>query len=140
MDVQFFYRVLHDFTPGAAGVWTLVLMGFLYLVREWRETRKLSAEDRIARRDGYAHQVETLMQENRQQRAEMQTMRREADEYRRICQSENDQLRDEVLNLEHRVVGLTRKLADIAVRAARGDINAEMAASILQIATEAAER
>lgn len=53
---------------------------------------------------------------------------------------ENDQLRDEVVNLENKFAGAMRKLADIAVRAARGDIDAELAASILKIASEATDR
>ena len=85
-------QILNAFTPGAVGVWTGVLMFSIYLLREWRENRKLSFEDRIARRDGYAKQVEMLMRENRSLMTDLSTFRRELDENRERCDAENQHL------------------------------------------------
>lgn len=104
-------KVASDLTPGGVGIWFLVVMIAIYMLREWRETRKLSLEDRIARRDGYAKQVETLMHENRDQREDMRLLRREYDEHRKQCQTETDQLRQMVINLESEVQGMKRQRA-----------------------------
>lgn len=132
-------KVIEGLTPGGAGVWVIAAMVGLQHAKQWNEDRKLSAEDRIARREGYAKQVAELTAENRQQREEMQRIRNDADKARRLCLQENDQLRDGIIVLENKVAGIMRKMADIAIRAARGEIDAEMAASILQIATEVKE-
>lgn len=129
--------VFKEFTPGAYGVWSGVLMFAAWWLREWRETRKLSAEDRLARRDGYAKQVEMLMGENRNLRSDLSAVEKRHSEYRKLCHEETDQLRDQVVTLENRIAGLMRKLADVAIRAARGEIDSDMAASILRLATEA---
>lgn len=130
-------KIFAEFTPGATGVWTGVLMFAAWWLREWRETRKLSADDRLARREGYAKQVEYLTSENRNLMDDQRKLREEYDRYRSMCHEETDQLREQVVRLENRVAGLMRKLADIAVRVARGDIDSSVAASILQLATEA---
>lgn len=106
-------------TPGATGIWLIAGMFMIYLLREWRETRKLSAEDRQARREGYARQVETLMKENRDQRAELQQVQAAFDEYRRLCRLETDQLRDEIRGLQDEITGMKRQEAGIAASAAR---------------------
>lgn len=129
--------IFKEFTPGAYGIWSGVLMFAAWWLREWRETRKLSSEDRLARRDGYAKQVETLMGENRNLRDDLVKMEKRHSDYRELCHKETDQLRDQVVHLENKIAGLMRKLADVAIRAARGDIDAGMAASILRLATEA---
>jgi hypothetical protein len=129
--------IFKDFTPGTYGIWSLVLMGLAYALREWRETRKLSAEDRLARREGYAKQVEGLQKENRELRADLAAVEERHDNYRRLCHAETDQLRDQVVHLENRMSGLLRKLADVAVRAARGDVDKETAALILQLVADA---
>lgn len=125
-----------QFTPGAAGVWVLVAMGIGWFTREYRETRKLSDADKLARREGYAKQVTLLTAENRALMADQSALRAEYDQYRKLCHAETDQLRDQVVSLENKIAGLMRKLADVAVRAARGGIDADMAASILRLATE----
>lgn len=130
-------KIFAEFTPGAYGIWSGVLMFAAWWLREWRETRKLSADDRLARREGYAKQVELLTAENRSLMSDQRSLREEYDKYRSMCHAETDQLRDQVVLLENRIAGLMRKLADVAVRAARGEIDADMAASILQLATEA---
>lgn len=132
--------LFRDFTPGAYGVWSGVLMFAAWWLREYRETRKLSADDRLARREGYAKQVELLTAENRNLMADQRALREEYDRYRTMCHAETDQLRNQVVSLENRIAGLMRKIADIAMRAARGEITADLAASILQLATEADPR
>ena len=95
-DLSIFSEIIQDFTPGAAGVWTGVFMFFAWWIREWRETRKLSSSDRLARRDGYARQVESLMAENRLLREDLRKLERQHHEYRRQCVAENDDLRKEL--------------------------------------------
>lgn len=102
--------ILQGFTPGTYGVWTGVLMFAGWWLREWRETRKLSAEDRLARREGYAKQVELLMGENRALHSDLATLRAEYDKYRDLCHRENDQLRAMVVKLEREVQALCRRL------------------------------
>lgn len=110
-----------------AGVSTTsgVLMFGIYLIREWRETRKLSSEDRLARREGYARQVEALLIENRKLRADIDAAaqmhtnyRRDTermhDAYRHECQRENDDLRAEVRELHGLVDGMRR--AELSAR------------------------
>lgn len=91
------------------GVWTGVLMFAGWMLKEWRETRKLSLDDRLARRDGYAKQVEMLMAENRKLGEDMSKLREEYDQYRQLCHRETDQLRGMVMNLENEVAGYKRK-------------------------------
>jgi len=117
-------EILRDFTPGAYGIWTGVLLFAGWLLREWRETRKLSADDRLARREGYEKQVTILTAENRALAGDMRDLREEYDQYRGICQQENDQLRSQVIKLEFDIAGLRRKTATIArdiARLARDD-------------------
>lgn len=97
-------------TPGGFGVWTLVLMVGAFLLREYRETRKLSAEDRLARREGYAKQVADLHDENRSLRGDLTLIRHEYDEYRKLCQEENEELRRMVINLENEISALKRRI------------------------------
>ena len=101
----------NGWTPGATGIWVLVLMGIAYAIREWRETRKLSAEDRQARREGYARQVEALMAENHALSDDLRLLRKEYDNYRKLCHEETDQLRTQVVELQNLVTGFERKLA-----------------------------
>lgn len=97
--------------PQAYGVWTLVILVAAFLIREWRETRKLSADDRLARREGYAKQVEGLQRENRELRGELAEVRAAHDDYRRLCHAETDQLRAQVINLQTQVAGFERALS-----------------------------
>lgn len=130
--------IFKEFTPGAYGIWSGVLMFAAWWLREWRETRKLSADDRLARREGYAKQVELLTTENRNLMADQRALRQEYDQYRTMCHKETDQLRDQVVALENRISGLLRKVADVAVRAARGEMGNDTAQLILTIAADAA--
>src|SRR5690606_21849435 len=89
-------------------------------------------------REGYAKQVESLQIENRALRSDLAELEERHASYRQLCHAETDQLRAHVVALENRVAGLLRKLADLAIRASRGEVNAEVAASIVQMATESA--
>ena len=106
-------------TAGGVGVWVLVLLVAGALLKEWREYRKLSIEDRNARRDGYARQVEILLGENRALMEDQRKLREEYDHHRKICQQETDQLRDMIVNLEGEVQGLKRRVATDAVEILR---------------------
>lgn len=106
-------------TPGGVGIWLLVFMGLGWIGKEWREYRKLSIEDRNARREGYAQQVEALMQENRALMSDMRDLRKEYDDHRKICQAETDQLRDMIVSLEGEVQGLKRRATVDAIELVR---------------------
>jgi predicted nuclease with TOPRIM domain len=112
-------NVISQFTPGAVGIWVVAGMLGVYFMREYRETRKLSLEDRLARRDGYARQVENLQNENRQLRAEMHQMNEYHEAYRQQCHRENDQLRGMLVNVQDEVEGLKRRVAQDALELAR---------------------
>lgn len=107
--------ILADFTPGAAGVWTGVLMFAGWMLREWREDRKLSAGDKLARREGYEKQVQMLSAENREVGKDLRELRAEYDRYRALCQSETDGLRLQIIELQRRLAGLDRKTATQAI-------------------------
>jgi outer membrane murein-binding lipoprotein Lpp len=111
--------LLRQFTPGAYGIWTLVMMGAVFFAREWRETRKLSAEDRLARRDGYAKQVETLMAENRQLGADLRQVREEYDAHRRQCYQETDQLRKMIIDAQNEAAGSNRRIDTLSLEIAK---------------------
>ncbi|WP_028970168.1 hypothetical protein [Sphingomonas sp. URHD0057] len=111
--------LFREWAPQAYGIWTLVLFAFVYLVREWRETRKLSSADRLARREGYALQVENLQRENRLLQTDLNALRHEYDDYRRLCHDETDALRSQVVRLEDEVTGLKRRIDSQAVSLAR---------------------
>lgn len=116
---DFLPDLVKGFTPGAYGIWTGVLMFAAWFLKEWRETRKLSADDRLARREGYAKQVEMLMQENRALAGDLASLRREYDQYRQLCHSETDQLRTMVVRLEDEVAGHKRKVDVQSIEIAR---------------------
>lgn len=106
---------LKEWAPQAYGIWTLVLIAIIYFAREWRETRKLSSADRLARREGYASQVENLQRENRLLQLDLTNLRHEYDDYRRLCQQETDDLRDQIIELETKMAGLKRRVDTQAV-------------------------
>jgi predicted nucleic acid-binding Zn-ribbon protein len=112
-------EILKAWAPQAYGIWTLVLIAVVYFVREWRETRKLSAADRLARREGYSHQVANLQAENRALGQDMRNLREEYDEYRRLCREETDQLRAHIRALEDELQGFKRRLDSQASAAGR---------------------
>lgn len=102
-------EMFKDWAPQAYGIWTLVLMAIAYFAREWRETRKLSADDRQARREGFTWQVENLQTENRELRRELNDTNKEFTDYRRLCEDENGQLRKDLRHLEDKYTGLERR-------------------------------
>ena len=118
-------RILETFTPGAYGVWTGVLMFAGWWLKEWRETRKLSLDDRNARREGYAKQVEELTKENRSLRADLVASEDRHAEYRKACQQETDRLRQDIRGLEDMVTGFKRQLAQQASTIGRAILGTE---------------
>lgn len=112
-------KILSEFTPGAVGIWVVAAMIAVWFVREYRETRKMSLEDRLARRDGYARQVERLMDENRLLRTEMHQMNEHHERYRQQCHQENDQLRNMLVTVQNELEGLKRRVAQDAIELAR---------------------
>lgn len=111
---------LKEWAPQAYGIWTLVLIAGVYFIREWRETRKLSSEDRQARREGFTWQVENLQRENRDLQTDLASLRREYDGYRQICHAETDQLRQQILALESEIAGFKRQRDTAAIYQVRG--------------------
>lgn len=109
-------KILETFTPGAYGIWAGVLMFAAWWLREWRETRKLSLEDRVARREGYAKELEGARTEIRNLGGDLRTLRSEYDNYRVLCHAETDQLRKMAMIAETEIEGLKRKLDDYAIR------------------------
>jgi len=105
-------KIIFDtLTVGGVGVWTGVMMFAFYLMREWRETRKLSDADKLARRDGYAKQVETLQKENRELRGDVDKLEKKHTEYREWCEAQHDNDRKMVRALEDKITGLIRTLS-----------------------------
>lgn len=102
---------VHGLTIGGTGIWTGVIMLGGWMLKEWRETRKLSSEDRLARREGYAKQVESLQVENRNLRSDLVDVEHRYDDHRRACREETDQLRGQIRELEDMVTGFKRQLA-----------------------------
>lgn len=118
--------------PGTIGVWTLVLIGLIYFFREWRESRKLSAEDKLARRDGYAKQVEMLMAENRSLAKDQVELREEYKYYRKACQEETDELRIEIFNLRSSVEEYRRRNGILMALLAQFKPNEDITALLLE--------
>lgn len=112
-------KLLSTLTVGGAGVWTGVLMFAGWWLKEWRETRKLSNDDRNARREGYAKQVAALMAENRSLGSDMALLREQHDKYRQACDKETTELRDHIVRLEDRLTGFRRTFATLEISLAR---------------------
>lgn len=100
-------------TAGSYGIWTGVLLFLGYLTKEWRETRKLSADDRLARRDGYAKQVENLQKENRDLRSDVNGLEDRHQKYREWCEAQHD--KDRLLIRELRDENDTARATDRAM-------------------------
>lgn len=107
---QILLGLTKGWTPAGYGIWLIAAIIIIYFIREWRETRKLSSTDRQARREGFERQVEILLNENRKLGEDLRELRREYDNYRRICQEENEQRLSEIRRLEHEVMGLNRQI------------------------------
>lgn len=131
MEGDILARTMAAFTPGAVGIWLGVLGGAGVLFKRWTENRKLSIEERQAKREGFSAQVEFLTKENRQLREDYDAHRASSesryDQYRRQCELETDQLRGQLRQLQDDMVGLQRTInaqADALGRAALGGMNA----------------
>lgn len=115
-----------EITVGGIGIWIVVFMLAIYGLREWRDTRKLSVEERQANREGFSKQVELLMGECAALRQwganlgeQLHGLRQEYDEHRRLCFDETDQLRKHIVELENEVAGMKRARAQESVSVAR---------------------
>lgn len=135
---------ISEFTPGAMLLAYMAAIVTFHYWKSWREDKKLSQDDRQAKREGFARQTEILMRqigdlnaENRLLRADLLQNEQTHSEYRRQCQAETEQLRNEIVGMQQQMAGVLRKAADIAVRAARGDMDRDIASAVLQLATEA---
>lgn len=111
--------ILSEFTPGAAGVWTGVLMFAGWMLREWRENRKLSDADKQARRQGYEKQVQLLTGENRELAIDLRKLREEYDGYRKLCQAETEQLHRQNMEQEIEIATLRRRVDVQAIEIAQ---------------------
>lgn len=114
-----FASLLAQTTPSTYGIFVLVVMGAVYFWREWRDDRKLSSSDRLAKREGYAAQVELLMGENRKLLADMETLRIEYDDHRKLCYAETEQLRQMIIALQNEIEGLKRRAGNDALEILR---------------------
>lgn len=110
---------LPNWQPQAYGIWTGVLMFAAYIFKGWLETRKLSAADKQANREGFARQVEILISENRNLSGDLTNLRREYDDYRKLCHDETDQLRQQIVHLEDEAAGMRRKFDQLQTSLAR---------------------
>lgn len=119
LDIGHILTVSRGLTPGGVGIYLILLLIALRYLKEWRETRKLSSEDRFARREGYAKQVENLQDENRELSKDLRDLREEYDGHRKQCFAETQSLREDLQRKEAEIVGLFRKVADLSIRLAR---------------------
>lgn len=126
-----------DWTPGAVGIWVIIAMIAIYVAREVRENRKLSSDDKQAKRQGFEATTKRLADENRALMADMATLRDENNKDRKAFHDEvaalrkeneteraaffreNDQLRQMVVRLENRVAGYKRQVAALQIWLAR---------------------
>lgn len=133
----FIIKTLQAMTPGAWGIWVLVLYFIQDNARQRLADRKLSLEDRQANREGFTKQLASVQGENRELRRELSEQReafddfraeahaahaalqKEYDGHREICFAETQQLRKDVLELENAKAGLERRIAAIARIVAR---------------------
>lgn len=130
-DSDLVARIAAGFTPGAVGIWAIVLGGIGMLFKRWIENRKLSIGERQAKREGFSAQVEFLTKENRQLREDYDEYRASAedryDRYRRQCEVETEQLRSQLRAIQDDMIGLKRKFdaqSDALTRAALEGVNA----------------
>ena len=111
--------IMDGATPGAYGIWTLVLMIAGWFLKEWRENRKLSSADKLAKREGYAAQVQLLMNENRKLLADMHALRLEYDKHRKQCYAETEELRRMINVLQEDIDGLKAHAGEDALEILR---------------------
>lgn len=147
--IEFFQNIAGQLTLGSAGIWMLVIGGFAHLFREWRLTRRLSLDDRIARRDGYAAQVTNLTAENRALRTEMDNrdaghasryheLEQKYDRYRELCEATEEQHRREIFGLMQQAAGFKRRL-DAVIAAVFRLVPEELKTEIMLAAAERSE-
>lgn len=110
---------LRQVTPGGWGIWLIVIMLASYLAREWKDNRKLTADERQAKREGFTRQTEILMRENRELLTDLRQLRQEYDAHRKICYQETAQLREMLEEQMTEVQGLKRKVSGQALEIAQ---------------------
>jgi hypothetical protein len=117
--------LLKDMGAGTISGWVLVLIGATFLFREWNATRKLSTEDREARRAGYSKQVADLnaqltlaagqitaiSAENRSLRNDLAALENRHTEYRRLCETQHDEQVEQTRRQADEIIGLKRAIA-----------------------------
>ena len=131
--MQWVVQVMRDITPGAAGVWVLVLAVLGWMLQQYRENRKLSDADKIARRQGYEVEVRELRDECRALRADQTALRDDYDKYRRDCQEETDELRAENRQLRGIIEGLQTRVKLLTDALARFDMDDPMAKMLVML-------
>jgi chromosome segregation ATPase len=108
----------------ALGIWLFGPIGVgAFVAKVWNERRsdrKLSIEDREAKRAGFQGQVDELWSENRHLRLDLERIMNECEarldrtEQRlRMAHTENDHLREELMKTRDDMLGFKRQLAQI---------------------------
>lgn len=124
-------------SAGAKGIWLfgfiLVSAQLLKWLAEYRAFRRLSIEEKQARREGFTAQVEFLTRQLALANERLEALdgdlaaEREAhDTYRRLCRAETDQLRGQITRLEDDLAALHRRRSAASVAAAH-DLDPERA-------------
>lgn len=116
-------ELVMQITPGNWGIIvTLVGIAASWFFKQWKETRQLTAEERLAKREGFTKQLELAMAETAAARAEnrllsqdMQNLRAEYNEHRRLCYAETEQLRNMLIAQSDEIEGLKRRIAQDAL-------------------------
>lgn len=134
-------KAMGAFSPGSFPMWAM----FLYfvgqhaykLIKAHQDERKLSLEDKQANREGFTKQVESLQEEVSSLRTENRELRKEYDAHRRLCTIETEQLRDEIVRLEGVLAGMFRKVAAVALKLTRGEVDKNAVNAIFELASEA---
>lgn len=112
-------HLIQTITPGNWGIiLTLLAFGSGWAMTQWKENRKLTTAERLAKREGFTAQVELLLNENRALLNDMHQLRIEYDNHRKLCYHETEQLRGMVIALQNEVEGLKRRATQDALEIA----------------------
>lgn len=141
-------KFVSELTPGGWGVWIAVVYyittNSAKMFNGWVSMRKLSLEEKQANREGFTKQVDALNKQVSSMqgevdglRTENRNLRAEYDQHRRVCQVETEQLRNEIIRLEGVLAGMFRKVAAVALKVTRGEVDKNSVTAILELAMEA---
>lgn len=111
------------FTPGAYGIYGILAFVAVHFMKEWSADRRLSVEDRQAKREGFTRQLDIYRQENRQLLDDQSKLRKEYDDYRRLCQMETDHLREMLIAVQGELAGYKRRVDTLSMIVAQGPQN-----------------